>query len=122
MGGARLEPASEVQLPLGVVDAAEPQQEHAEMEAHRGRARELARKRAQPGEGALRGVLAIAADRSGHLGLGVPGRESGGGRVLTLGRKRTAEPLQREAVEQFRPYVFAMSGTLERLELLRRRE
>jgi sulfur-carrier protein adenylyltransferase/sulfurtransferase len=91
------------------------------VEADGRRLRERAREGAEPRERALRGVLAVAADRSRHAGVHVSGGEGGGGGELPLGRDGPAEPLQREAVEELCADVVAARSPLERAQLRGRR-
>jgi hypothetical protein len=84
------------------------------VEADRCCFRERAREGAEPGERALRGVLAVAGDGSRHAGVDVSGCEGGGGGELPLGGDGPAEPLQREAVEELGADVVAARSPLER--------
>src|SRR5215210_306880 len=123
--------ASAQELALRLLHVPEPQQREAEVEANRRRLREAAGERAEPRERSFGRVLAVTADGGGGLGLGIAGSEPGRLRENPLGRDGTAEPLQRDPVEELRvcvgpPRVPAeqreLGGRVETVERRRRLE
>ena len=112
----------EPELALRLVDRAglilgHPEEQKAEVEAHRRRLRKAPRERAEPGEGLRRATLVKASDRGCNLRVGVAGCAPGGGVVLAPGRDPVAEPLESEAVEELRAGIVPTGASLERREL-----
>src|SRR5437764_170189 len=91
-----------LQLFAGLVELVDPEQEDAEVEAHRLGMRKDDRERAEAAERERRARLVEEPDRRGDPGIGVVRRLAGGGGELPLGRDRVVETLQRDAVEDLR--------------------
>ena len=92
-----------LELPAGIGDVADPEQEHAEVEADGLRTREAARERAQPGEGEPPAAILVEAGDGGggqRLGIGRCAPQ----RVVerTPRRDGPAELLERDAVAKRR--------------------
>src|SRR5918996_2743121 len=112
----------EPELPLRIVDVAQPEQEQAEVEADARILRVRACERPEAGEG-LRGVgLVETDDCGGDLRLDRFRIGSERGVVLAPGRERPAEPLQRDAEDELLRGAAADGVAAEAVELLLRRQ
>jgi hypothetical protein len=107
---ARLRVRREPELALGELDAARPEQQHAEVEAHARIAPVRRGERAEKPECARGRVLVELADSSSHLCLDVA-REAACGAVEDARRgDRPPDALQADAVEELLPHPAVLRG------------